>query len=100
MNQRLFDECTVRYKDERQRERTKIKEREEAWAQLEQAAMANASKVQGQLPNTNNQYTTAIDNEDLDGHDPEALAETIKSLVYFLISFILEEDCLILFVII
>lgn len=81
MNQGLFDECTVRYKDERQRERAKIKEREEAWAALEQAAIANAEKIKAQLPSGNNQYTTAIDNEDLDGVDPEALADTIKALV-------------------
>lgn len=79
MNQRLFDECTVRYKDERQRERAKMKEREEAWAALEQAAIANADKIKGQIPSANNQYTTALDNEDLDV-DPETLAETIKSL--------------------
>lgn len=83
MNQRLFDECTVRYKDERQRERAKMKEREEAWAALEQAAIANADKIKGQIPSANNQYTSALDNEDLDGVDPEALAETIKSLVSF-----------------
>jgi len=80
MNQRLFDECTVRYKDERQRERAKMKEREEAWAALEQAAIANAEKIKAQIPSANNQYTTAIDNEDLDGVNPEDLAETIKSL--------------------
>lgn len=79
MNQRLFDECTVRYKDERQRERAKMKEREEAWAALEQAANANADKIKGQIPSANNQYSTEIDNEDLDV-DPEQLAETIKSL--------------------
>jgi len=79
MNQRLFDECTVRYKDERQRERAKMKEREEAWAALEQAAISNADKIKGQIPSANNQYSTEIDNEDLDV-DPEALAETIKSL--------------------
>merc|ERR1740124_89449 len=80
MNQRLFDECTVRYKDERQREGAKMKEREEAWAALEQAAIANAEKIKAQIPSANNQYTTAIDNEDLDGVNPEDLAETIKSL--------------------
>jgi len=79
MNQRLFDECTVRYKDERQRERAKMKEREEAWAALEQAAISNADKIKGQIPSANNQYSAEIDNEDLDV-DPEALAETIKSL--------------------
>ena len=42
MNQRLFDECTVRYKDERQRERAKQKEREESWQTLEQQALTNA----------------------------------------------------------
>jgi len=80
MNQRLFDECTVRYKDERQRERAKMKEREEAWAALEQAAISNADKIKAQIPSANNQYTTAIDNEDLDGVDPADLADTIKNL--------------------
>ena len=89
MNQRLFDECTVRYKDERQRERQKIKEREEAWVALEQAAIANAdkSKPSNALdlihPTGNSQFSSpAPDNEEEeDGIDPTTLADTINNLV-------------------
>lgn len=88
MNQRLFDECTVRYKDERQRERQKIKEREEAWVALEQAAIANAdkSKPSNALdlihPTGNSQFSSpAPDNEEEeDGIDPTTLADTINNL--------------------
>ena len=90
MNQRLFDECTVRYKDERQRERQKIKEREEAWVALEQAAIANADKSKPamdliQSTGNNSHFTSpAVDNEEEeDGIDPETLADTINALVSF-----------------
>ncbi|KAI8816176.1 phosphatase 2A regulatory B subunit-domain-containing protein [Fimicolochytrium jonesii] len=42
---KLFDECTNKYKQNRQLERKKQKEREEAWAKLEQIAAQNAGKV-------------------------------------------------------
>uniref|UniRef100_A0A1I8HDE8 Serine/threonine protein phosphatase 2A regulatory subunit n=3 Tax=Macrostomum lignano TaxID=282301 RepID=A0A1I8HDE8_9PLAT len=41
MNQRLFDECTNRYKEERQREALEAARREQAWAAINSKAMQN-----------------------------------------------------------
>ncbi|KAF4532338.1 hypothetical protein B566_EDAN003641 [Ephemera danica] len=42
MNQKLFDECTQNYKQEKQRrEKERVKEREEAWVRIEELAMQN-----------------------------------------------------------
>ncbi|RWS04183.1 serine/threonine-protein phosphatase 2A 56 kDa regulatory subunit gamma isoform-like isoform X2, partial [Dinothrombium tinctorium] len=41
MNQRLFDECVQNYKQERQGERLKLKDREEAWNRVETLASKN-----------------------------------------------------------
>ncbi|VDD76310.1 unnamed protein product, partial [Mesocestoides corti] len=41
MNQVLFDSCTTKYKEERQREREEAKRRERAWATLNATAMKN-----------------------------------------------------------
>ena len=41
MNQKLFDECSQKYKAERQKEKEKMKEREEFWTKLESYAKQN-----------------------------------------------------------
>ncbi|KAJ0173792.1 hypothetical protein K1T71_010941 [Dendrolimus kikuchii] len=41
MNQKLFDECTQQYKQEKQKERERLLHREELWQQLEVRAMTN-----------------------------------------------------------
>ena len=41
MNQKLFDECSQKYKAERQKEKEKMKEREEFWTKLESCAKQN-----------------------------------------------------------
>ncbi|CAH1261853.1 serine/threonine-protein phosphatase 2A 56 kDa regulatory subunit gamma isoform-like isoform X6 [Branchiostoma lanceolatum] len=41
MNQKLFDDCTQRYKAERQKEKEKVREREEAWDRIEHIAQTN-----------------------------------------------------------
>lgn len=41
MNQKLFDECSQKYKTERQREKEKVKERDELWNRIEQTAKQN-----------------------------------------------------------
>lgn len=41
MNQKLFDECSQKYKAERQREKEKIKERDDLWNKIEQSAKQN-----------------------------------------------------------
>lgn len=41
MNQKLFDECSQKYKQDRQREKEKMKERDELWNKIEQNARQN-----------------------------------------------------------
>ncbi|KAF4090110.1 hypothetical protein AMELA_G00048160 [Ameiurus melas] len=41
MNQKLFDDCTQQYKAEKQKEKYKLKEREEIWHKIEQLAKQN-----------------------------------------------------------
>ncbi|XP_050695450.1 serine/threonine-protein phosphatase 2A 56 kDa regulatory subunit gamma isoform-like isoform X2 [Eriocheir sinensis] len=41
MNQKLFDECTQQYKAERQKEKEKMREREEAWQHIKDLAVKN-----------------------------------------------------------
>ncbi|XP_041736596.1 serine/threonine-protein phosphatase 2A 56 kDa regulatory subunit delta isoform [Coregonus clupeaformis] len=41
MNQKLFDDCTQQYKAEKQKEKYKLKEREEVWHKIEELAKHN-----------------------------------------------------------
>ncbi|KAM4591578.1 serine/threonine-protein phosphatase 2A 56 kDa regulatory subunit delta isoform 1-T1 [Odontesthes bonariensis] len=41
MNQKLFDDCTQQYKAEKQKEKFKLKEREEIWLKIEELARLN-----------------------------------------------------------
>lgn len=41
MNQKLFDECSQKYKTERQKEKEKMKERDELWNKIESHAKQN-----------------------------------------------------------
>ncbi|XP_063047179.1 serine/threonine-protein phosphatase 2A 56 kDa regulatory subunit delta isoform isoform X1 [Engraulis encrasicolus] len=41
MNQKLFDDCTQQYKAEKQKEKYKLKEREEIWHKIEELAKSN-----------------------------------------------------------
>ena len=41
MNQKLFDECSQKYKTERQKEKEKVKERDELWTKIEINAKQN-----------------------------------------------------------
>jgi len=41
MNQKLFDECTQKYKAERSKEKERLKARQEAWNKVESSARAN-----------------------------------------------------------
>ncbi|XP_018797729.1 PREDICTED: serine/threonine-protein phosphatase 2A 56 kDa regulatory subunit gamma isoform isoform X4 [Bactrocera latifrons] len=53
MNQRLFDECSRNYRQEKQLEREKISQREELWMQVESLAKSNPEwpKMCGQMDN-------------------------------------------------
>ncbi|KAL4238640.1 Serine/threonine-protein phosphatase 2A 56 kDa regulatory subunit delta isoform [Mactra antiquata] len=49
MNQKLFDDCTQQYKTERQKEKEKLKNREETWVKIQNLAKGNPQfKVFGQ----------------------------------------------------
>ncbi|CAG4931146.1 unnamed protein product [Parnassius apollo] len=50
MNQKLFDECTQQYKQEKQKERERLLQREEIWQRLEERAAANPAISQLSLP--------------------------------------------------
>ena len=41
MHQKLFDECSQKYKTERQKEKEKVKERDELWNKIEHCAKQN-----------------------------------------------------------
>merc|ERR1719336_3318080 len=41
MNQKLFDECTQKYKAERLKEKERLKQRQDAWSKVEASARAN-----------------------------------------------------------
>ncbi|KYN28842.1 Serine/threonine-protein phosphatase 2A 56 kDa regulatory subunit delta isoform [Trachymyrmex cornetzi] len=64
MNQKVFDECTTQYYQERQRERKLIKDRDEAWMRVEALAMRHPNYNVANKGTTNNIYTSPqhIDN--------------------------------------
>uniref|UniRef100_A0A6Q2YQ84 Uncharacterized protein n=1 Tax=Esox lucius TaxID=8010 RepID=A0A6Q2YQ84_ESOLU len=45
MNQKLFDDCTQQYKAEKQKEKYKLKEREEVWHKIEELAKHNPQVI-------------------------------------------------------
>ncbi|XP_057198568.1 serine/threonine-protein phosphatase 2A 56 kDa regulatory subunit delta isoform [Triplophysa rosa] len=49
MNQKLFDDCTQQYKAEKQKEKYKLKEREEMWHKIEALAKQNPQSTKVQL---------------------------------------------------
>uniref|UniRef100_A0A8C6LE12 Serine/threonine protein phosphatase 2A regulatory subunit n=1 Tax=Nothobranchius furzeri TaxID=105023 RepID=A0A8C6LE12_NOTFU len=53
MNQKLFDDCTQQFKAEKNKEKAKSKEREEAWSKIENLAKSNP------------QFFTHVDSSDL-----------------------------------
>ncbi|CAH1791574.1 unnamed protein product [Owenia fusiformis] len=72
MNQKLFDECTQHYKAERQKEKNKIKEREDAWTRIRNLAKGNPQIKQFKqiLNNTSGPMTSDVfmnDDNDPDG---------------------------------
>ncbi|KAJ8250582.1 hypothetical protein COCON_G00225040 [Conger conger] len=48
MNQKLFDDCTQQYKAEKQKEKYKLKEREEIWHKIEELAKQNPQNAKVQ----------------------------------------------------
>ncbi|XP_054154121.1 serine/threonine-protein phosphatase 2A 56 kDa regulatory subunit gamma isoform-like isoform X2 [Oppia nitens] len=73
MNQRLFDECVQNYKHERQIEKTKLKDRDEAWIKLNTLAQSNPNFIElrqrgGQI-NLNLNYAMNLQNDILSPND-------------------------------
>ncbi|XP_070576514.1 serine/threonine-protein phosphatase 2A 56 kDa regulatory subunit gamma isoform-like isoform X4 [Ptychodera flava] len=64
MNQKLFDECTQQYKQERQKEKEKLRDRENAWHKVNDLAKINPmfEKTVKTMP---------VDAMDLGGNEPE-----------------------------
>ncbi|XP_063079421.1 protein phosphatase 2, regulatory subunit B', gamma b isoform X3 [Engraulis encrasicolus] len=62
MNQKLFDDCTQQFRAEKNKEKMKYKEREEAWIKIENLAKSNP-QVTGQhrLQSTNTKYVTHVE---------------------------------------
>ncbi|CAH0690001.1 unnamed protein product [Spodoptera exigua] len=50
MNQKLFDECTQQYKQEKQKERERLQQREEVWQALEARAAAAPAAPRASAP--------------------------------------------------
>ncbi|XP_064600606.1 serine/threonine-protein phosphatase 2A 56 kDa regulatory subunit gamma isoform-like isoform X3 [Liolophura sinensis] len=48
MNQKLFDDCTQQYKAEKQKEKERLKQREDAWTRIQNLALGNP-QVQGDM---------------------------------------------------
>ncbi|KAI3637116.1 hypothetical protein MIR68_004822 [Amoeboaphelidium protococcarum] len=71
---KLFDECTNKYKAARQSDRQKIKQREDTWQKLEQAASENASKLKTHMPHVVQTYNVA--EQPLSAVDADAMDAT------------------------
>ncbi|XP_078000818.1 serine/threonine-protein phosphatase 2A 56 kDa regulatory subunit gamma isoform-like isoform X1 [Glandiceps talaboti] len=64
MNQKLFDECTQQYKQERQKEKAMLKDREVAWNKVSDLAKSN--RMYDRIAKT-----MSVDAMDLTGNDPD-----------------------------
>lgn len=91
MNQKLFDECAKKYKEDSLREKEKLKERENAWKKIAQLAISNSKclavydlnpKLQAALPNlaeVGSNYIINNNNIDVDTVDSELLSKQLKN---------------------
>lgn len=79
INPRLFDECTNNYKQQRQTDKKKMKERDENWKKLEKMAYDNAVKLGlNQINVKKNIQPVSLQEED-DDANPVAPGETTNS---------------------
>ncbi|XP_013389129.1 serine/threonine-protein phosphatase 2A 56 kDa regulatory subunit gamma isoform isoform X2 [Lingula anatina] len=78
MNQKLFDDCTQQYKAERQKEKEKLKEREDAWVKLQGLAQVNPQykKVAIKADNSNRPVDALMNDEG----DPTELDMSLDKL--------------------
>lgn len=72
MNQKLFDECSQKYKAERQREKEKLRERDELWNKIENVAKKNPKYkdyAQSAEPGFSFQTLNSVAKNDMDDLD-------------------------------
>ncbi|KYM79806.1 Serine/threonine-protein phosphatase 2A 56 kDa regulatory subunit delta isoform [Atta colombica] len=74
MNQKVFDECTTQYYQERQRERKLMKDRDEAWMRVEALAMRHPNYNVANKGTTNN--TSYISPQHIDNSPPDEDGDT------------------------
>ncbi|XP_033632507.1 serine/threonine-protein phosphatase 2A 56 kDa regulatory subunit gamma isoform-like isoform X2 [Asterias rubens] len=69
MNQKLFDECSQKYKQERQNEKDKLKKRNEAWIKMEDVAKRNPmfERLSNDFHDDNSRMEVDIDDEVYEG---------------------------------
>ncbi|TNN36986.1 Serine/threonine-protein phosphatase 2A regulatory subunit gamma isoform [Liparis tanakae] len=76
MNQKLFDDCTQQFRAEKNKEKAKSKEREEAWIKIETLAKSNP-----QVSNAENHLTSpvAMETEGPLIEDVQTLKKTVEA---------------------
>uniref|UniRef100_H3D777 Serine/threonine protein phosphatase 2A regulatory subunit n=1 Tax=Tetraodon nigroviridis TaxID=99883 RepID=H3D777_TETNG len=78
MNQKLFDDCTQQYKAEKQKEKLKLKERDEVWHKIEELARQNPQYVlYSDSSTTVNVYS--METETPTAEDIQLLKKTVES---------------------
>ena len=76
MNQKVFDECTQQYYQDRQKERKLIKDRDEAWMRVEALAMRHPNYTMNIKGLTNSTASTTISQQQLDSPPPDDDGDT------------------------
>merc|ERR1712061_617123 len=67
MNQKLFDECTQKYKAERLKDKERLKQRQDAWNKVEASARANPDVEQvAKMLDDVSLLTTGVSDPDTD----------------------------------
>ncbi|KAG2467365.1 2A5D phosphatase, partial [Polypterus senegalus] len=78
MNQKLFDDCTQQYKAEKQKEKYKLKEREEIWHKIEELAQQNPQfSMYHETPSLMPLYS--METETPTAEDIQLLKKTVES---------------------
>lgn len=78
MNQKLFDECTQQYKQERQKEKERARDREDMWGKVESLAMRNPSYQK--LPSSgSNNSSVDLASPNNDGEDVDISYEKLEA---------------------
>ncbi|KZC12639.1 Serine/threonine-protein phosphatase 2A 56 kDa regulatory subunit delta isoform [Dufourea novaeangliae] len=76
MNQKVFDECTQQYYQDRQREKRLMKDRDEAWMRVETLAMRHPNYNVSGKGLTNTIANTTISQQQLDSPPPDEDGDT------------------------